>query len=130
FEEFQEKGLINFYGRQNDVRVFLKNANAIINPSYHEGMSNVLLEAAASGRPILASEVPGCIETFEEGITGFGFQVKNVNSLNESIKSFIELPYIDKKNIGIEGRKKMEREFNREIIVKAYINKVKEILED
>src|SRR5690606_4437519 len=68
-ETYDKKGAINYLGPQNDVRHFIKRSHAVILPSYHEGTSNVLLEAASMGRPILASQVPGCIETFDEGIS-------------------------------------------------------------
>jgi galacturonosyltransferase len=104
-------------------------AHAIIHPTFHEGMSNVLLEAAASGRPIIASNVPGCIETFEEGVTGFGFESKNLENLVNTIDKFIQLPHESKKKMGIFGREKMTKEFSRDIIVDAYINKIETILE-
>ena len=112
------------YGQQDEVHSFIKNSHAIILPSYHEGLSNVLLEAASTGRPILASRVPGCMETFEEGITGLGFEPRNVESLVETIQQFIQLPYEMKKEMGIAGRKKMEREYDRNIVISAYIRQI------
>ena len=130
-EEYQDKlercknqGGIFYYGRQDDVHSFIKNNHAIVMPSYHEGMSNVLLEAAATGRPILASNIAGCRETFDEGISGFGFQVKNADDLTDKLLKFIELPYEEKKTMGKTGRIKMEKEFNREFVVNAYINEI------
>jgi galacturonosyltransferase len=58
--DYQSKGYIIYHGKVDDLREYYKNAHAIIHPSFHEGMSNVLLEAASSGRPILASNIPGC----------------------------------------------------------------------
>ena len=74
-----------------------------------------------------ASKIHGCIETFDEGISGIGFEVKNTDSLIDAIKKFIELPYEDKKRMGIAGRKKMEKEFDRNIVVNAYIDEIKKI---
>lgn len=128
--EYQQQGMLNFYGQQNEVRRFIEKAHAIINPSYHEGMSNVLLEAAASGRPVLASEVPGCIETFDEDISGIGFKAKDTDSLVFSINRFLNKTHDEKVEMGIKGREKIEREFNREIIVNTYMKKIKRTLED
>lgn len=71
--EASDAGIVDYQGYQMDVKPFLAAASAVVLPSYHEGLSNVLLEAAASARPILTTNVPGCAETFEEGVTGFGF---------------------------------------------------------
>jgi len=120
-----KKGIIHYHGRQETVHYFIKNCHATINPSYHEGMSNVLLEAASTGRPVLASNIPGCKETFDEGISGFGFEVKNVGSLVETIIKFIELSYEEKKKMGIAGRKKMENEFDRNLVVEAYLEEIR-----
>jgi len=127
--ECHDAGLLNYLGWQNDIHSIIVNNHATVNPSYHEGMSNVLLESAASGRPVLASEVPGCIETFDEGISGFGFEVKNVDDLVATITKFIELPYEEKKKMGLAGRMKMEKEFDRNIVVKAYLEEIKLALE-
>ena len=111
-------------GFHKDVRPYLKDAHAIILPSYHEGMANVLLEAAASGRPILASVIPGCMETFDEGVTGFGFNVKDADSTTAAIERFVALPYEQKREMGKAGRKKIENEFSREIVVNKYLEQV------
>lgn len=104
--KLEEQGIIKYHGRQNDVHSFIKNSHAIVLPSYHEGTANVLLESASSGRPVLASKVTGCIETFDEGISGLGFEAKNVDSLVDVILKFIEIPHEQKKAMGIAGRKK------------------------
>lgn len=130
FDEYINKNIVNFYGLQNKegVHNFIKNSSAVINPSYHEGMSNVLLEAAATGRPVLASDIPGCRETFDEGVSGFGFKPKDVHSLVSAIEKFINLPYEQKKAMGIAGRKKMEAEFDRNIVIDAYMKEIENIL--
>lgn len=95
--ELNELGIIHYHGQQDDVHKFIKKSHAIILPSYHEGTSNVLLESASTGRPVLASNVSGCMETFDEGVSGFGFRVKNVEELVDTINKFIELSYDNKK---------------------------------
>jgi glycosyltransferase involved in cell wall biosynthesis len=121
FDEMVKTGMIIYHGRQEDVHPLIKDCHAIVIPSYHEGMCNVLLEAASTGRPVLASKVPGCMETFDEGVSGLGFQAKSVESLVEAIRKFIEIPYENKKQMGFKGRNKMEKEFDRNIVVKAYM---------
>lgn len=123
----QEKDVITFYGFQSDVHSFIKSCHAVIQPSYHEGMSNVLLEAASCGRPVIASAIPGCQEAFEEGISGYGFEPRNAEALIDVIEKFIKLPHIDKQRMGLAGRAKMEREFDRQTVVNSYMEEIKRI---
>jgi galacturonosyltransferase len=125
--ECARKHIINYYGKQEEVNTFLKRAHAILLPSYHEGMANVLLEGAATGRPVLASRIPGCREAYDEGISGLGFEVKNVESLVEAILRFIELPYEKRRAMGLSGRMKMEQEFDRSIVVNAYMEEIRQV---
>lgn len=127
-KELNQLGIINFLGVKDSVHEYIKNSNAVVLPSYHEGMANVLLEAAATGRPVIASNIPGCKETFDEGISGIGFQTKNSTALEKALIKFINLPYKQKKQMGLAGRKKMEEEFDRNIVVNAYINEINKIL--
>lgn len=126
-ELLERKGVVRFLGHQTDIHSIMKEHHAVILPSYHEGLSNVLLEAAACGRPVLASNILGCRETFDNHITGIGFDAKDTNSLIATIEEFLSLPYEKKKEMGIQGRKKMEDEFDRKIIINAYIQEIKEI---
>ena len=131
-KDYQERGIIQFHGPQNDVHSFIKNSHATVNPSYHEGMSNVLLESASTGRPVIASNIPGCRETFEDGVSGLAFEPRNVEDLTDKLIKFIELPYEKKKAMGIAGRRKVEKEFDRNIVIDAYmeeINKIRDALE-
>ncbi len=122
-------GYITYHGLQSDVKPFIKNAHCIVLPSYHEGMANVLLEAAASGRPVIATDVPGCRETFDEGISGFGCKAKSTESLIEAVEKFINIPYEQKEKMGIEGRKKVEKQFDRQIVIDTYLKEINNIKE-
>jgi len=128
-KEYTDIGIINYLSYQDNVHTFIKDSYAIILPSYYEGTANVLLEAASTGRPVLASNVAGCKETFDEGISGFGFEVKNSESLYNTIIKFIETPYEQKKLMGIAGRKKMEKEYSRDIVINAYLEEINRIIE-
>lgn len=127
--ELQRKKIIDYLGFQEDVRPFLEKCWAVIQPSYHEGLSNVLLEAGAHGRPLLASRIPGCQETFDEEISGLGFEVKSSLSMIKTVKHFIELPYQKKKEMGEAARKKVEKEYNREIVIQEYLREIKNCTE-
>jgi glycosyltransferase involved in cell wall biosynthesis len=121
-------GIIKYHGQQDDVHKFIRNSHATVLPSYHEGTANILLESASSGRPVLASRVPGCIETFDEEATGIGFEVKDVDSLVEAIMKFINIPHAQKKAMGIAGRMKMEKEYDRRIVIQSYLDEIDKIL--
>ncbi len=120
-------GLIRYLGHRNNIHEYMAAADCIVLPSYHEGMANVLLEAAATGRPVIATNVPGCKETFEEGVSGFGCEARNATDLAEVMKKFIRLPYEDKKAMGVAGRHKVEQQFDRKIVVDAYFNELKKV---
>ncbi len=128
--KLQKQGIVQYHGMVKDVREIHKKTHCTVLPSYHEGMANVLLEAAACGRPVLASNVPGCRETFDEGISGFGFEPRSVDSLIQAIERFIALSHEQKAEMGLAGRKKMEREFNRQIVVDFYMREIENILEE
>lgn len=118
---------VEFKGEIDEIREVISQSQALVLPSYHEGLSNVLLEAAACGRPVLASNIPGCQETFIEGISGFGFEPKNADSLYHVILKFKALSPNEREKMGIEGRKFVEKMFNRSDIINDYLNVLKSI---
>ena len=122
-----KKGLVEYLGFKSNIHDIIKNSFATIHPSYHEGTSNVLLETAACGRPIVASNVPGCNNTFEDGVSGISFEAKNVLSLVNAVNKFLALTYEQKRTMGINGRKKMEKEFDRTIVIKRYLNEINKL---
>src|SRR5699024_1724169 len=99
--DYQDKNIVTYHGRVDNIQEFIKNTHCTIHPSYHEGMSNVLLESSAIGRPILASDIPGCREIFDEGKSGYGFKPSNYHSLVNAIEKFLKLSYEEKKNMGL-----------------------------
>jgi len=125
-EQYVKDDIINYLGSHKDVHKFYKEAWALVLPTYHEGISNVCLESASTGRPVIASKIPGCLETFDDGITGIGFEAKNIESLKNAIEKFINLPYEAKVTMGMAGRKKMEQLFDRKKVVQEYMSQILE----
>ena len=80
-DELEKAGVVQYHGYQSDMKHFYGMANCVVLPSYHEGMSNVLLEAAASGRPLITSDIPGCREAVEDGVSGYLCPAKDANAL-------------------------------------------------
>ena len=123
-EEWAKEKNIIYHGAQKDTRPFMKQCDCLIHPSYHEGMSNVCLEAAATARPILASNIPGCREIFDEGISGIGFEPRNVSALVKAIETYIRIPYAERKRMGEKARKKVEEKFDRKFVINAYMDEL------
>ena len=116
-EKLQSENLIAFHGFQSDVTPFIKKANCIVHPSYHEGMSNTLLESCSMGRPIITSNIHGCLEAVEDGKNGFLCNVKDGEDLYCKIKQFIELPYEKRREMGRYARKFVEMNFDKNDVV-------------
>lgn len=127
-EELEGQGIVHQLGFHTEVHPYLAAASAIVVASFHEGMSNALIEAAATGRPVIASNINGCMEAFEEGKTGFGFTPGKAGELIQAMKKFLQLSYEERERMGQAGRKKMEREFDRRIVTAAYVEEVERIL--
>lgn len=124
-DKLVEAGTIQHLGITVDVRPYIGDVECTIMPSYHEGMSNVNLESAANGRPVITTNVPGCKETVDDGITGYLVNSRDAADLRRKVEQFILLPYEQKVIMGQEARKKVVREFDRRIVVDAYLNEIK-----
>lgn len=123
-EQLEEECIVKAFGKQKDVHFFIKSHHVLIQPSYHEGLSNVLLEAAACGRPVLASDIPGCRETFDENISGIGFKPRDSESLVNAVEKLISKKTEEREKMGICGRQKVEKEFNRQIVIESYLKEL------
>lgn len=119
-EQAVQDGTVCYHGEVRDVRPLLQAAHCVVLPSYHEGMANALLEAAASARPVIASDIPGCRETFDDGITGLSCQPRSATSLTAAMEAFMSLPHEAKAAMGLAGRRKVESAFDRRLVVEAY----------
>ena len=123
-DEAVKKGIVEYLGNQTDVHSFIKNSQATLMASYHEGMSNVLLEAAASGRPLIVADRSGCREVVDDNVTGFIVPINDEAATIEAVYKFLALTPEEREQMGIEGRKKMEKEFDRQLVVEAYVEEV------
>ena len=126
--DYQNNGIIEYHGMLDDVREILKNTHCTVHPTYYpEGLSNVLLESAASGRPIISTDRSGTRETIDNGVNGFLIKERNTEDLIEKIEKFITLSFKEKYKMGIRGREKVEYEFNRNIVIEKYLEEIKSI---
>lgn len=99
-------------------------SHCIILPSYHEGMSNVLLEAASTGRALITTNIPGCKEAVDDSISGYLCKKMDIESLEICIERFIRLDHEERKNMGIAGRQKMEKEFDKKKVVQDTLDTI------
>lgn len=123
-DDLEKKRVIRQIGFHTQVHEYLAAASAIVVASFHEGMSNALIEGAATGRPVIASDISGCREAFEEGVTGFGFTPGKPEELIAAMEKFLALSEEDRAAMGRHGRQKMEREFDRKLVTAAYMEEV------
>lgn len=128
-EDLTRKGIINYRGSQKDVKPFIARAHAIIHPStYGEGMSNVLLENASSGRVIITTDNPGCKETVDDNTTGFIYPGGDIEALEKAVIKFLDLKNSQRKAMGEKGREKVKKVFSRKIVIDAYLSQINNIL--
>lgn len=127
-KEYQNQGIIIYHGLLDDVRKILKITHCTIHPTYYpEGMSNVLLESCACARPIITTDRSGCVEIVDDERNGYIVKQKDSMDLIDKIEKFLDLNYEDKKLMGLNARKKVELEFDRNIVVKKYTTELKGI---
>jgi glycosyltransferase involved in cell wall biosynthesis len=115
------EGWLNYYGLQNDVRPYIGASDCFVLPSYHEGMANTNLECAASGRPVITSAIPGCMEAVIEGESGFLCKPKDVDSLYKVMEKIMTLTLEERTKMGLAGRKHMEEVFDKTKVVQETI---------
>lgn len=126
-DKLTEQGIIQYHGLVKDITAIYKISSCTIHPTYYpEGLSNVLLESCACGRPIITTNRAGCREVVDDGINGFVVKEKNSQDLIEKIEKFLIQPYETRMNMGLAGRKKVEQEFSRQIVVDKYLREIKE----
>lgn len=120
-DELVRDGIVLYHGHQTDVRPFYRNAGCVVLPSYHEGMSNVLLEAAATGRPIITSDIPGCREAVTAG-SGYLCPARNAEAIAEAMMRFAALSPDDRSRMGAAARDHIAASFDKKLVVKKTID--------
>lgn len=123
----EEKGYMKRIPFQKDIHPYMREADAIVHPSYHEGMSNVLMEAAATGRPVIATDISGCREIVDRGKSGLLFEAKNAEALVDVLDQFMNMSTDQRRAMGKAGRKWVEDNFDRNKVVDLYIEEINRI---
>jgi glycosyltransferase involved in cell wall biosynthesis len=126
---WESKGLVRWWGHREDMPNVLASAQIVVLPSYREGLPKVLLEAAACGRPVVATNVAGCREIVKDGINGFLVPPKDPASLSDAITRLLEDPAL-RIRMGIRGREIVEKEFSVDRISQETLNLYNELWEE
>lgn len=119
---------ITYLGKIENMVSLLKTVDVVVLPSYREGLSKSLVEAASMSLPIITSNVPGCIDVVENNYNGFICEVKSICSLKDKIKKIIELTEKERHEMGVNGRKIAISKFDENIVIKHYFKVIKTIL--
>ncbi len=123
-DQLEQAGVVKYHGYQSDMKPFYAMTSCVVLPSYHEGMSNVLLEAAASGRPLITSDIPGCREAVENGVSGYLCPAKDADALYEAMRRFAALSVEQRSQMGRCGRERMEQQFSKTAVVAETIKQL------
>lgn len=124
-QKYHDAGIVNYIGFRKDIEECIKKCHCTVLPSHGgEGIPNVLLETAATGRACIASSINGSKDVVDDGITGYIFKPGNIDSLVSATEKFIALPLEKKVAMGLAGRAKVENEFDREIVIQKYLDEL------
>ena len=127
-QSWRKENVINYLGEKLDIRKTVAEADCVVLPSYREGTSNVLLEASSMEKPCITTNTTGCKEIVEDEVTGFLCNVRDDKDLMLKMEKILQLPKERRLEMGKKAREKIIREYNKEIVIKAYLNAIKEVL--
>ncbi len=121
-------GLIDYLGDSDDVRPHIAAADCIVLPSWREGLPRALLEGAAMGRPLIATDAPGCREVVEQGVNGLLCAVRDEKSLAEAMLNMIRLTAAERAAMGAAGRARVERDYGEQWAIAPYLQLLDELV--
>ncbi len=115
--ENESCGVLKYHGYVSDVRPYIEKCHCFVLPSYHEGMANTNLECSAMGRPIITSNIPGCMEAVCDGVSGFTVTPGDADDIYKALKRFTALSYEQKCEMGKAARTHMENKFDKTAVI-------------
>ncbi|MFQ5447208.1 MAG: glycosyltransferase family 4 protein [Saprospiraceae bacterium] len=121
-------GLVHYSGFNKDVRPLIANSDCIVLPSYREGLPKICLEAMAMGKPLIVTDVAGCRQVAEHGVNGFLVPVKSSDALSLAMEQMLLLDAKELDAMGKASRRKVEREFRDEVVVRQYFDILEELI--
>ena len=123
-ENLSKNKIINYIKHSSNIIEYINSSDCVILPSYREGFPKSLIEACAVGRPIIASNIPGCNDIVTDEFNGFLFNVGDVNNLIETIIKFIKLDFVDKNKMSVNSKNYAIDKFDEKIIISKYIDAI------
>lgn len=123
-ERWAGGGIVERLGAVDDVRPAIAAADCVVLPSYREGLSRSLLEAAAMARPLVASDVPGCREVIDDGVTGYLCAPRSAESLASAMARIAALGPAERAAMGAAGRRKVAAEYDQQLVANFYLQEV------
>jgi glycosyltransferase involved in cell wall biosynthesis len=126
-QKWEAENIVEYLGEANDVRPLVAAADCVVLPSYREGVPRTLLEASAMGRPIVATDVPGCREVVEDGVTGLLCEVRSADSLARQLERMLVSSHEARAQMGLRGREKVAREFDENGVVARYKDTIRAV---
>jgi glycosyltransferase involved in cell wall biosynthesis len=126
--EWESEGLLSYRGPLEDVRKAYRASDCVVLPTYYrEGVPKSLLEAAAMGKPIIATNVSGCGEAVKHGVNGLLCEARDAESLAEAMIRMAALDAGERRRMGKSGRELVEAGFGQERIIRAYLDAAREM---
>jgi glycosyltransferase involved in cell wall biosynthesis len=119
-----DEGTITFLPEREDVREVIADSDCVVLPSYTEGMPRSLLEGAAMGKPLIATNVPGCRDIVEDGVNGFLAEPRDASSLAEKMAKMLCTSADERYRMGERARDKVVRNFDERIVVSRYLEEI------
>ncbi len=119
------EGIVSYLGVVTDVRDAIATSDCVVLPSYREGVPRTLLEAASMGKPVIATNAPGCRDVVVDGVTGFKCTVKDPDSLAASLEKIINLTPEDRGLMGDAGRKFICENYDEASVIEFYLKFIK-----
>ncbi|HFD14230.1 MAG TPA: glycosyltransferase, partial [Epsilonproteobacteria bacterium] len=123
-KQWEDTGIVSYIGVSDNVPSVIEKYDCIVLPSYREGLSRVLLEAASMAKPIITTNVPGCKEVVDDGINGYLCELKSATSLAIQMRKMLALSEEERETMGQHGRDKVIKEFDEKIVIQKYLEAI------
>ena len=126
-DRWVSEGIVRYLGATDDVRQYYACADCVVLPSYREGVPRVLLEAASMALPVITTDVPGCRDVVEDGVTGLVCRPRDTQDLMAKMKQFLLMSPPERAAMGRAGRKRVVTRFDERIVIDQYLREIERV---
>lgn len=120
-DDYHQKGLVKYLGKVNPIKDEMIASDWIVLPSYREGTPRTLLEAAALGRPIITTDVPGCREVVDHEVNGLMCPARSADGLSAALLSALSKDRVQREAMGRQSRRIAENRFDEKKVISVYL---------